>query len=130
MAYSFQDELDRLIHDGILNADDANRLLLAQVRVLSDRQEKVILKLDTVLENQKKRSDDLRDRLEAIEEFNRDYPPLSWIAVHKTKLFIFLLTIFVVGILVIGTPWNVSDVRIVILDLVGLDPSLGLHPNP
>ena len=98
---------------------------------LTDKVNKLDKRVSTIEEVQLERVPDLVNLIEQVDELTdiqKRFPSLFWIATYRTKLFILLLTCFVVGILVVGTPWNVYDVRVIILDLIGIDPNLGLTP--
>lgn len=131
-----------------------NRRILAS----EDQQTKILEKLDSVLENQRAKAvlsdrvtklEAVADRVDVIEntqtfrvnelvaisqtveqlaEIQERYPSLPWLAINRTKFFVFLMGLFIVAVLVIGTPWNVYDIRVVILDFIGIDPTLGLPP--
>lgn len=126
--------INQMIKSGDLNPEDETKLMLAQITITNSRLGTLETQLHTITQQlsdiQKTQTShtQLNDRVDALEEIHEHYPSLPWLAVNQTKVFFLGLTLFVVLILVIGTPWNVSDIRYLVLDFVGIDPTLGITP--
>lgn len=132
MTDELLEEVNRMIKDGKLDSGEAQLLLLAQVAktnrrliVLETQQGTIIRHLETI-ETAQTQAIELSERVGSLEELHKHYPSLVWLAVNRTKMFTLGLALFIVLILVIGTPWNISDIRHVVLNLLGLDPTLGV----
>lgn len=126
-------KINEMIENGDLDPEDSTKLLLAEMAlthrrlgVVEGQLSIVIQQLADIQRTQAERAE-LDKRVAALEAMHSRYPSLPWLAFNQTKWFLFGLSLFIVAILVIGTPWNVSDVRHVLLDFLGINPTLGLQ---
>lgn len=121
-----------MIENGDLDTEDSTKLMLAEMSLTHRRLGTVETQLGTISQQLtdiklgQTELTQLSERVTAIEEMQNKYPSLPYLAFNQTRWFLFGLSLFVVMILIIGTPWNVSDVRHIILEFLGINPSLGL----
>jgi len=111
-------EVKAMLEGGKLNTDDALRLLLVMVdQVQSDVAEV------------KKTNKKTMKSIEELESYNAHYPSMLglWYT-NPRKLLVILIIIFLVYTFII-TPWMISDIRHVLLELLNLPQDLGI-PQP
>lgn len=126
-------KINAMIESGEFDAEESMQLLLAQMALTHRRLGMVETQLITIsqqltdIQQSKAERVQLRERVAALEAAHNKYPSMAYLAFNQTRWFLFGMTLFIVAILVIGTPWNVSDVRHILLDFLGVNPSLGIR---
>lgn len=109
-------ELKSMLEGGKLDSDDALRLLLVMVNQVQ---------LDMMALRQK--NTEVLERIAKIEAHNEKYPSLMYLWSNDTRrLLVILIIVFLLYTFIIS-PWMISDIRHVILEMLGLPHDLGIQ---
>lgn len=112
-------EIKSMLSSGKLDSDEAMRLLLVMVaHIQSDVSAMATANLEIL------------ERVKDIEAYNERYPSVLYMwSTNPRKLVIIFIVIFLIYTLVVS-PWMISDIRHVLLEMIGLPHDLGLPPVP